>query len=78
MVVWHIEGIKSKLWDSDFISYLNTFDAFGLIETWDKYSSEDVKKKKKFLNSVLCHVQQPKLLNMAGIWVVYQFNQEYI
>ena len=45
MVGWHIEGIKSKLWDSDFISYLNTFDAFGLIETWDKYSSEDVKKK---------------------------------
>ena len=44
MLVWNIEGIKSKLWDSDFISYLKTFDVFGLIETWDQNSDEDVKK----------------------------------
>ena len=71
MLVWNIECIKSKLWDSEFISYLNTFDVFGLIETWDQYSSKDVKNS--FLNIVLVHVQQPKLLNMAELWVVYQF-----
>ena len=30
-----MDGLKSKLHDTDFIQYLNGFDKFGLVETWE-------------------------------------------
>ena len=32
----NIDGLKSKLNDTDFIQYSNGFDMFGMVETWEK------------------------------------------
>ena len=54
MVVWNIEGINNTLWDADFILYLETFDIFGLIETWDQSCDKELKNRFPDYHSFSC------------------------
>lgn len=54
IISWNIDGLKNKLYDTDFISYLNKFDIFGLLETWELTENEDFKNMFPGYNCAFC------------------------
>lgn len=54
IICWNIDGLKNKLTDLDCISYLQKFDIFGLIETWEQTENEVTKDLFPDYNSVFC------------------------
>ena len=71
LLSWNIDGLRSKLDDIDFIKYLNSFDIFGLIETWEISLSEQMTSLFPKFNIYVCEaIKQAKFGRaMAGVFV---------
>ena len=39
---WNINDLRNKLTDFDFLAYLERFDIFSVIETWEIVKSDDI------------------------------------
>lgn len=39
---WNINGLRNTLTDFEFIAYLERFDIFSVVETWENVESDDI------------------------------------
>ena len=74
---WNINGLRKKLTDFEFIAYLERFDIFSVIETWENVESDDISNLFPNHFSIFCAAKKVSKFGRAMGGIIVFIKKQY-
>ena len=74
---WNINGLRNKLTDFEFIAYLERFDIFSVIETWENVKSDDILNLFPNHFSIFCAAEKVSKFGRAMGGIIVFIKKQY-
>ena len=74
---WNINGLRNKLTDFEFIAYLERFDIFSVIETWENVESDDISNLFPNHFSIFCAAKKVSKFGRAMGGIIVFIKKQY-
>lgn len=74
---WNIDGLRNKLTDFEFISYLERYDIFSILEKWETVKSDDILNLFPNHFSIFCAAEKVSKFGRAMGGIIVFIRKQY-